>query len=721
MMNSRVIRITAMACTGWLIFTPAILSAQASNTQAQNSTPTPSPTPSPGAGITSGTAPIETTLFAYRALASDAEAISGKIAEITREGQIVIGSATDLSAFVQWRTIMGQTKLLTKRAEDIDKYLTDLKYTKATPLAALSITKNHPPTNFTQGGTGTYTVTVSNSASASPTSGMVTVTEAVPDGLTLTSMSGTDWDCSPPPGTSAPSHSCRRSDVLSPGASYSAITVRVSVNAVASTATYSVVNSVTVSGGGSAASSATDSTAINGPAPANPPPPARGRGSAQRRNFASTEPSTTPPTTPTAPAPAPSSFGTSLTAIPVFIQLAQFLSTAFAVNQTLSPSQGSMTDAPLINAVAQHLRSHGLTIFVPSVYTPKLLTGKDLDQTYLLIELKKMESKRSVLWKDIGEKTGLLMMANFVTQNPTKYSAEALIFALEYSGAAQSVITSAQTIATNIDSFEASLFGGQTATPSQTTPPATTPTPASTAPAGSAAPSGTTPATGTTAAPATTGAAGSTPAGTPAATNQLNPATQPTPAASNTPASSPAQTAISLSQILGADLLAQRIWPNEGELTEKDINSINFLTVHALESGGSQLNKTNIFYGTHIFFSGGSVMTFSLYKSTGDLTCSGFAYNYRGNIREKHYDAALRDPTIDPAILSSDSGCIAAPSPQANSTQITEGMTAGQVEALIGAADVRFEEKGTNFVYRSRGIVVVFRRGKVQRVLSVQQ
>ena len=50
--------------------------------------------------------------------------------------------------------------------------------------------------SFTQGQTdAAYTVTVSNQAGATPTNGVVTVTETVPTGLTLVSMAGTGWTC----------------------------------------------------------------------------------------------------------------------------------------------------------------------------------------------------------------------------------------------------------------------------------------------------------------------------------------------------------------------------------------------------------------------------------------------------------------------------------------------------------------------------------------------
>ncbi len=117
----------------------------------------------------------------------------------------------------------------------------------------LSIMKSHSG-NFAQGQSGaTYTVTVSNGSTAGPTSGTVTVTETVPAGMTLVSMAGTGWTC-PGGGTT-----CTRSDALTTGASYPAITVTVNVAANASS---TVTNSVVVSGGGSAAANWSDPTTI---------------------------------------------------------------------------------------------------------------------------------------------------------------------------------------------------------------------------------------------------------------------------------------------------------------------------------------------------------------------------------------------------------------------------------------------------------------------------
>ena len=125
--------------------------------------------------------------------------------------------------------------------------------TNVTIPPVLSIAKTHSG-SFTQGQkNATYQVTVSNANGVGPTSGMVTVTETAPPGLTLVSMNGgASWSCN--------SNTCTRSDPLSGGGSYSAITVTVNV---AGNAASQVTNQVSVAGGGSASGSASDPTIVN--------------------------------------------------------------------------------------------------------------------------------------------------------------------------------------------------------------------------------------------------------------------------------------------------------------------------------------------------------------------------------------------------------------------------------------------------------------------------
>ncbi|MES4890165.1 hypothetical protein [Streptomyces sp. NPDC096012] len=122
--------------------------------------------------------------------------------------------------------------------------------------AQLSITKTHSGT-FAQGGTGTYTLTVSNASNAGTTSGTVTVTDTLPAGVTFGNATGNGWTCSEASGTVT----CTRSDALAPGASYPPITLTVNIT---SGAACTFTNSATVSGGGSQSRTAGDATTLTG-------------------------------------------------------------------------------------------------------------------------------------------------------------------------------------------------------------------------------------------------------------------------------------------------------------------------------------------------------------------------------------------------------------------------------------------------------------------------
>lgn len=116
---------------------------------------------------------------------------------------------------------------------------------------SLAVSASHTG-NFTQGQNGTYTLTVSNQVGAGPTRGAVTVTETLPLGLFLVSMTGTGWNCN--------GGTCQQSNVLTNGTSYPPITVTV---AATFGAPLQVVNSVTASSSGSVNATANDTTGIN--------------------------------------------------------------------------------------------------------------------------------------------------------------------------------------------------------------------------------------------------------------------------------------------------------------------------------------------------------------------------------------------------------------------------------------------------------------------------
>src|SRR5262249_45350525 len=130
----------------------------------------------------------------------------------------------------------------------------------APALPDLTIAKSHMG-DFRQGDAAdTYTLNVSNSGSG-PTTGTVTVTDTLPTGLTPTAAdSGTinGWSVS----TNGQPVTAARSDVLTNGSSYPALTLTVSV---ANNAPASITNTATVAGGGevnTANDSASDLTTI---------------------------------------------------------------------------------------------------------------------------------------------------------------------------------------------------------------------------------------------------------------------------------------------------------------------------------------------------------------------------------------------------------------------------------------------------------------------------
>jgi exo-1,4-beta-D-glucosaminidase len=134
--------------------------------------------------------------------------------------------------------------------------------------------------SFSQGGTGSYTLTVPNVAgpnaptTGGPSYGLVTVADNLPWGLTAISMAGSGWTCV------VRAVTCYRGDALAAGSSYPPITLSVHV---ARNAPASVTNSVTVAGGGmtsgpgsstsAGGQTGTDVTTITQTGPAGTPPP----------------------------------------------------------------------------------------------------------------------------------------------------------------------------------------------------------------------------------------------------------------------------------------------------------------------------------------------------------------------------------------------------------------------------------------------------------------
>ena len=107
----------------------------------------------------------------------------------------------------------------------------------------MTIQKTHAPEPFVRGATGSFQLTARNSGTAS-TSGAVTVTDAMPAGLSATSASGSGWDCN---ASTAANISCTRSDALGTAGNYPPITVNVNI---AFNAATQLTNTGVVAGGG---------------------------------------------------------------------------------------------------------------------------------------------------------------------------------------------------------------------------------------------------------------------------------------------------------------------------------------------------------------------------------------------------------------------------------------------------------------------------------------
>jgi uncharacterized repeat protein (TIGR01451 family) len=109
----------------------------------------------------------------------------------------------------------------------------------------MTLGKSHGGGSLTRGSTVTYLIPVSNISPYGATSGVVTVNDTLPLGLTPTSASGTGWSCS----ESGQTISCTNATVLAPVSSYNPITVTAGIS---QSAPATLINTAVVGGGGEA-------------------------------------------------------------------------------------------------------------------------------------------------------------------------------------------------------------------------------------------------------------------------------------------------------------------------------------------------------------------------------------------------------------------------------------------------------------------------------------
>ena len=126
-------------------------------------------------------------------------------------------------------------------------------------LPNLVVTKSHTDT-FVVGQSATYTVAVSNNGSSPTTTAPVTVTDAMPAGLTYTAASGTGWACQAGPIAGPAAFKCTYSGgaIAPPGGSLPNLLLTVTP-----TASGTLVNAVSATGAGAPnTANATDTTVI---------------------------------------------------------------------------------------------------------------------------------------------------------------------------------------------------------------------------------------------------------------------------------------------------------------------------------------------------------------------------------------------------------------------------------------------------------------------------
>lgn len=319
------------------------------------------------------------------------------------------------------------------------------------------------------------------------------------------------------------------------------------------------------------------------------------------------------------PAPAPAvvpgqlpKVGSPFISGPSDVQTAiQTIASITAINQTLAPSSGSMTDLPLINLVGDLLKEKS-TVYVPSLLTPASLDDTDLGDGPLVNLLWDLEDERTKAYHLQDLASGLLADWQVAATNKgnsctSAQAASAAALVSKWTPPSQALAA----VLASVDGFESSLFSGQGQSQN-------------------AGPSGQ---NGNQS--AQTATPGATPApplvgGSPSQSPSQTPSSQPTAAAGNT-----------LQQILAVDLLYQQLPKNVPPDSKVPLKNVHFLEVHALESGGAVQTKSNLFLGSRLYLSGGAVATFTLFDHSGKVECGGVAYGYQGYVKLEEVADAL--------------------------------------------------------------------------------
>lgn len=324
--------------------------------------------------------------------------------------------------------------------------------------------------------------------------------------------------------------------------------------------------------------------------------------------------------------------------------LIQTIGSITAVNENLTSAPGALNDNTLISLIAGQVTA--ASVFFPSQMPPLVLKNNDLQGTYLWKSLTSLDKARQdLLVQSLTYSQALVDAKLILASKPKAYTDADIHFAgilAENAARINSITDLIAKAITTVDLFESSLLTGQA--PAQSSPSASNQNASqnSTTAANAALPTAT--------------LAGAAPGATPGVANPSavnSPAANPpaaNPPVSNSPsnqagsqtaqiqATQPASASSSLQQLLYADLLLHSLLEPPVKIAD-----VKLLVLHALESGGGQLSKSNLFLGSRIYFSGGAIASFTLYDSNSAVICSGIGYGYRGYLRDKNITAALTD------------------------------------------------------------------------------
>jgi hypothetical protein len=266
------------------------------------------------------------------------------------------------------------------------------------------------------------------------------------------------------------------------------------------------------------------------------------------------------------------------------LAIAQSALAVMAHDESVSTVAGTVHDEAFQSGVARQLRALGVTVVMPSVFSPFSLTPLDAGGSPFLASLERTLAAQESCYEflaTIPDPAGG-KDSNAVKQSEPARRANEMILAIN----------------SYLDLLTQSASGSN----------------------GQAAP----------------GSGGGSASGAKAA------------AATATTQSAPTFSGGHLQAVLSADGLAQKLGveASTGALPEGIVQHI--LLVKALESGGAIDHHSNIF-GARVSYSGGSVGTYSLFTMSGDLECSGNAFDYFGALPSKQFTSELNKYKVDPS------------------------------------------------------------------------